>query len=385
MTNAIAVRRDLEVFVVPETVKGTLVAPSAGDFIIPAGMPAINQTPAFTPSEEIANTRDVLDMFQDRNPPADWSIQIYCRPSGAAGTAPMEDALLEALFGTKTVVGSTSVTYSQAILKPSVSIWIRFNHTMRFVAGATVSKMAMNPATKGGFMIDLSGQGMQSGVVGTQDLAAGITISDTTFEVDDASLYSVGGLVEFYNVSAGTVDDNTTGYVISAVNTTTNIITTSTIGSGFSIDDICRPFLPTGTTVGDPLENRQVVASVNSLTTNVKKFDVSYDDPCIYQEDEITASGYPEDYVEDVRKISVGLTILFRQNDAKYFVDNNAGTEVPLSLVVGTVAGSILTVSIPKAKISVPVVTDSAPTVSLDMTAEALGTSGEDSLTMAFT
>lgn len=385
MTNAIAVRRDLEVFVVAETTKGTLVAPSATDFIIPVGMPVMNLTPTFTPSDEIANTRDKLDTFLDRNPPGDWSMPVYCRPSGAAGTAPMEDALLEALFGTKTVVGSTSVTYSQAMEKPSVSIWVRYDHTVRFMAGATVSKMDISPSTKGGFQLNLSGQGMTVGVVGTQELAAGITASDTTFEVDDASAYSVGGLVEFYDVSADTVDDNTTGYVISGVNTTTNVITTTAIGSAFDIDDVVRPFLPSGTTVGDPLENRQVVANVDSSATNVKKFDITYDDPCVYLEDEITSSGDVEDYVEDLRAISVGLTLLFRQNDAKYFIDNNAGAEVPLSLVIGTVAGSILTIAMSKAKLSVPSIADSAPTVSLDMTADVLGTSGEDSMTMAFT
>lgn len=385
MTNAIAVRRDLEVFVVPETTKGTLVAPGAGDFIIPVGMPVINLSPSFSPSDEIANTRDKLDSFQDRNPPGDWSIPVYCRPSGTAGTAPMEDSLLEALFGTKTTVGGTSVTYSQAMLKPSVSIWMRFNHTVRFMSGCTVSKMTLGPQTKGGFKFDLSGQGMATGVVGTQELAAAITATDTTFEVDDASLYSVGGLVEFYNVSAETVDDNTTGYVITAVNTTTNIVTTSAIGSPFSIDDICRPFLPAGTTVGDPLENRQAIANVDSAAKNIVKFDINYDDPCVYQEDEITSSGNVEAYVEDVRTISVGLTLKFRQNDAKYFVDNNAGAEVPLSLVVGTAAGSILTIAMPVAKLNVPTITDAAPTINLDMTAEVLGSSGEDSFTMAFT
>jgi len=388
MSNKVAVRRDHEVFVVPETTKGTLVAPAAGNYIIPVGLAAMNQSPSFTDSEEIQNTRDIMDRFQDRMPAGEWSFPIYCRPSGAAGTAPMEKELLEALFGTETIVGATSVTYTQAIEKPSVSIWVKNDHTVFFASGATVSSARFSVATKGALKIDLSGKFMQMGIVGTQDLAAAAIATATTGTVDDASCYSVGGKIEFYDVSAGTVDDNSgAGYTISGVNTTTNVLTfTPGLADGFDIDDTVRPWLPTGTVVGSPVENRKTTASINSVSTNVKKFDISVEDPAAYLEDEITTSDYVEDYVEDTRKISGSIGLVFRANDAKYFIDNVAGANIPLSLVVGTTAGSIVTISMPNCSLDVPKTQDSSPTVALDIPFVALGnTTGEDSMSIAFT
>lgn len=387
MTNEIHVRRSHKVFVVPETTKGTLVVPAAGNYIIPVGLAMLNQTPSFTNSEEIQDTLDVTDRFQDRMPAGTWNISCYLRPSGTAGTAPQGDSLLEALLGTKTVVGGTSVTYSQAIEKPSVSIWIMYDNTVRFMSGCTVDGLNLQASNKGAAQADFSGQGMKSGTVGTQDLAVAITASDTTFEVDDASCYSVGGLVEFYDVSADTVDDNSSaGYAITGVNTSTNIVTVgSEIGSGFAINDTVRPFLPTGTEVGSPVENRKTSVSVNTVSTNIKSLSLSAGCPASMLEDEITTSGYVEDYVPDMRNISGSLSLLMRNNDAKYFVDNYDGSEVPIVLTLGEDAGSIVTVTMSRCSLDVPSVSDSNPTVSLDMNYLALGTSGEDSLTVAFT
>lgn len=387
MTNEIAVRRNLKVFFVAETTIGTLVPPTTNDALYAAGFPSINQTPSFTNSLEIQNTRDVMDRFQDRISPGNYTLPVYIRPSGTAGTAPMEDALLLALFGTKTIVGATSVTYSQAIKKPSGSLWIQYDHTVLFGRGVTVSQATSSAANNGAKMVEFSGQFMQLGVVGTQDLAAAITATDTTFEVDDASCYNVGGLVEFYDVSADTVDDNTSaGYTITAVNLTTNVITTSAIGSSFDIDDICRPWLPAATEVGSPIENRKTIVSINSVNKNVTKFDITLNDPCVYQENEITISDYVEAYVEDERNISGSIGVKWRRNDTAFFTDNVVGAEIPLSLVVGTVAGSIFTENYPKCSIDVPTTSDDSPTVILDMGFVALGnTTGEDSATWVFT
>lgn len=385
--NSIAVRRNIDVFVIPETTKGALVVPAAGNYIIPVGMPELNQTPSYTESDEIQNSRDTLDRFQDRMSAGTWSMSVYCRPSGTAGTAPMEKTLLLSHYGAETVSASTSVTYSQAIEKPSFSIWVRIDHTMRFCAGATVSDLKISPSTKGALQFDFSGGFMTSGVVGTQDLSAAIVALDTTFTPDDASCYSVGGLVEFYDVSADTVDDNSgAGYAITGVNTTTNVVTTSAIASAFDVDDMVRPFLPTGTKVGTPIENRKATTQINSISTNVRKFDISVNDPCAYQDDEMTTSGAVEDYVPDRRKIDGTISLVMRKNDAKYFVDNlDDGALVPLTLVVGDAAGSIVTITMPQSALDVPSTVDSAPTVGLDMPFTSLGNAGEDSMTITFT
>lgn len=386
--NDVAVRRAHKCFVVPETTKGTLAVPSAGDYIIPVGIATLKQNPSFTNSEEIQNTRDVMDRFQDRMPAGAWSIPVYCRPSGSAGTAPMEDELLEALFGTETIVGGTSVTYTQAIEKPSVSIWLQVDHTVFFASGATVSALKLALAGKGALKLDFSGKFMEMGHVGTQDIASAISLTDTTWTVDDASCYSVGGLVEMYDVSGDTVYDNSgSGYAITAVDTAANTITVGTgAENAMDIDDIIRPFLPTGTEVGDPIENRKGVAKIDAVSTNVRKFDINIDDPCVYLEDEITTGDYPTDYVEDDRKINGSLGLAFRKNDSKFFKDNVTGASPALSIVIGNTAGSIVTINMPNCSLDVPEWSDSKPTININMPFVSLGnTTGEDSMSMAFT
>lgn len=387
MANSIAVRRNHEVFVVPETTSGTLATPSASNYVIPVGLAMLNQTPSFTDSGEIQNTRDVIDRFQDRMPPGEWSLSVYSRPSGSAGTAPQESDLMEGLFGTETVVGSTSVTYSQAMTKPSFSIWIKYDHMVRFAIGATVSDCSIAASNKGAAQMNFSGKCMQTGTVGTQDIASAVTGSDTAIEVDDASCYSVGGLIEFYDVSAGTTDDNSSsGYEITAVNTSTNTLTiTPGAGGAFALDDLVRPFLPTGTEVGAPVENRKTTVSIGGSSMDVTSFEVSISDPAEYIEDEITDSDYVESYVENTRSISGSVGLLLRRNEAKWFEDNYSGQNLAVQLVQGDTAGSIVTHAMSKCSIEVPAVEDGGVTVRLKMNFKALGTSGEDSMTSAYT
>lgn len=383
--NAITLRRNLTVFVMPETTAGTLVVPSASGLLIPVGLPIINQTPSYTDSDEIKNTRDTLGRFQDRMGVGTWNLSVYSRPSGTAGSAPQEANLLTTLLGLETVTASTSVAYTQMMEKPSVSIWVLYDNTLRFCAGATASDLKISAETKGALKLDFSGEFMTSGVVGTQGLAAAVVALDTTATCDDASCFSVGGLVEFYNVSADSVDDNSSaGYTVTAVDVNTNVITVSpAIASAFSIGDVIRPFLPAGTEVGTPIENRKSIININSVATNVTKFDISINDPAVYNDSEIAPI---ESYISDRRKIDGSISLLMRQNDAKYFIDNlNDGMQVPLSLVLGTEAGSIVTVSMPTCAVDVPTITDSAPTIGLDMPFTALGSAGEDSLSITFT
>ncbi|MDD5053675.1 MAG: phage tail tube protein [Sulfuricurvum sp.] len=101
----IGISRKQRVFAKLETVVGTLVFPSGTtDFIRPAGNAEISQNPAFADSEELQNTLDVLDRFQNALPTGKWKIPMYLRPSGTVGSAPQGDALFEALQGDKEAV-----------------------------------------------------------------------------------------------------------------------------------------------------------------------------------------------------------------------------------------------------------------------------------------
>jgi len=96
---SIGISRKQVVFAVKETTCGTLKFPAAIDFIRPAGLAIINQIPEFVPSEELRNTLDILDEFQNQVPPGDWSVNMYVRPATTLGGTPQGDALYQSWQG----------------------------------------------------------------------------------------------------------------------------------------------------------------------------------------------------------------------------------------------------------------------------------------------
>lgn len=112
-TNIIGAARQQTVFAVKETMRGAMAFPAAAaPLIIPAGYVDLSQNPSFTNSEEIKNSRDVLAQFQDAMLAGTFSIPIYARPDGTAGSVPMGDVLFESLLGSKAVSGGSAVVYS---------------------------------------------------------------------------------------------------------------------------------------------------------------------------------------------------------------------------------------------------------------------------------
>jgi hypothetical protein len=107
------------------------------------------------------------------------------------------------------------------------------------------------------------------------------------------------------------------------------------------------------------------------------------DDPQ-YLEDEITTSGYTEDYAETERSVAGSVAVYFRTDDAGYFYDGLNNAEVPLQMTVGTVAGSIVEVLMERTILSVPEIQESDPTLALNMPFQALGDDGEDSISITY-
>lgn len=386
-TNTIARARVQDVFCVKETTRGTLVFPAAANYVVAAGECVTNQQASFTDSDERKNTRDVTDRFQDRFGAGNWSIPMYLRPSGTAGTAPDGDVLFECLTGVKTIVGGTSVTYSQSTEKSSFSLWHRKDHTIFWARGCTVNNTEPSLATTGGARCDFSGEFMEMGWCGTDSLNGALLITDTAVVVVDAKKYTVGSKVEFEDAADDTIYNNTSaGYEITAIDVATETLTiTPGLEHGLDTASIIRGFLPVGTEVGVPLESRKGKAVIAGVDTPVQSMNVTISDPAMMLTDEITTTDYPEDYAEGTRDLSGSFAAYFRENDLKYFYDGQNSNELAVSLVVGDTAGSIVTFAMPQTELEIPSINESDPTVALDINIKALGSAGEDSLTIAFT
>jgi len=383
----IAIARNQIIMLAKETTRGTLTFPSTGGSAIEtigAGNAEINQNPNFTDSDEGRNTRDVISRFSDARPAGTWTIPTYMRPSGTAGTAPQDDLLYESFFGKKSVVTNTSVTYTQAIEKPSFSIWLQQDHTLFFASGATVSTLKPTITNQGGVKQEWSGGFMYMGWVGSDIVTAGQSAGATQIKVSDTKRFCVGGRV--YNKTKN--DDNSgAGYEITAIDSGTSKITIDTgISVAWELNDEVTPFLPARVTVGDPLQNSLTTVDVGSDTgKKLQSLDFTLNDPVSYIEDEISQQGYPTAYLEDVRDYSGELNMYFRKNDLRYFYDAYHGTSTNVTVHFGTTAGSKATLTFPYASIEVPQISINAPAVNIAIKVKALGSSGEDSANLVFT
>jgi len=106
VTNRLALAREQQVFVVEESVKGTMEEPVAADLVRVINAPAFNQNPEYFEDEQFRDTRSKQDRIRGRFLAGEWSLETYIKPSGVAGTPPETDTLLECALGDKhTIVG----------------------------------------------------------------------------------------------------------------------------------------------------------------------------------------------------------------------------------------------------------------------------------------
>ena len=482
MADTIGIARQQTIFCLKETTRGTLVHPAAAGttpYMIAAGYGEINQPPSFTNSEEIKNSRDVIDRFVDKRPAGTWSFPIYVRPSGTPGSAPMGDVLFECLQGTKAAsavssgtdvftgaglndltpggayapstpvntsyvvaidaegtpdtfkwsndggatweaetvaitgaaqtldqgvtiafaatTGHTSgnswaftatygkVLYTQALTKPSFSLWMKKGHTLFFASGCTVTDMKLDGATKGSPVLTFSGGLMNMGWCGEDTLKAISAQNDTTIEVDHVKRFSVGAKI--YNSTKSDTGTAAAGYTITAINYSTGILTVSpgvVPAGGWEVADIIKPYLPAGATVGSPVLARDVSVDIGSTTGKaLQSYSISVNDPVMYPE-EISADDHPTDYMEDTRNITFDFKMYLRQMDIESFYDGFSDTEVAVDVNIGDTVGSMCEISMPQVSINVPTVETSAPALSLNVGGLALGSTGEDSLVIEF-
>lgn len=67
------------IFVVIEEESGVLQKPTAADYVVPAGNASISQTPGTTPSEELSESLNTIDLFQNAVDPGEASFPMYVR------------------------------------------------------------------------------------------------------------------------------------------------------------------------------------------------------------------------------------------------------------------------------------------------------------------
>ncbi len=387
LSNILQQGRTTKVFVKEETTKGSIIFPATGDFLVVSGAPEFNQTPSYTPSTEVRDSRSLRSRFTDKFPAGSWSIPMFVRPSGTLGAKPDGAVLFKGAFGVETVNAGVSVVYSLAKALPSLSIWVGMEDVVFAMIGATVNNMRITMGNKGAIPIVFSGGFMELRTCGKAEIqshAAGVV---TLKAAGDYKKYSVGMKVKFYDVSGSAWFTNTAaGYSITAVSSAGNTITVSPTISEFTpaTDDIVAPFLPAGTEVGAPVEARLGSIEFGGSAVTITGAELELVNNVRYLEDEITSVLYPSDYILDNRAVTCKTSLFLRTEDLKYFYDGKYNTSYDLALKGGTIAGSKMAIDLNQCSGSIPTLSgDNERTLSIDFQALASATL-EDEISITF-
>jgi hypothetical protein len=286
----------------------------------------------------------------------------------------------------KTTNAGVSVVYDQDLSKPSFSLWVKKSHSMFFASGCSVSEPTkMSLSNKGAVQIDFAGKFFQMGWCGTDSLSGAEAHEQTVVSVHDAKKYCTGGLIQ-NTTTSNDGDNGGAGFSITDVDYANNTITISphVPAGGWAENDVIEPFLPLGAVIGFPIESRLTAITVDGVASTIKTMDLTVHDAAKFMDDEITTTGYPSSYVEDARSITGTLGLRFRKDELTKFYDCYQGSNVAWEIIMGNAAGRYCKINLPKVNMEFPKIDDAAPVVDLTIPIKALGTSGEDSMSITF-
>jgi len=393
MIKEIPAVKETAAFVVREVVAGSLVAPTASNWVAIAGSPTAEQMPETMESPEIFSSLSIIERCKTQNKAGTWTLPIVLHCAGAAGTEPNESLLMEAALGTKTVSAGVDVAYTPAKVKPSFSQWYSLGHTVYFMSGCSVDQVSfdsVSPATNCYVNATFSGKFMKRGWVTSGTLSAAITGSTVNVGVANIGGYTVGGLVYFEDDTGGNVDNNSgSGYQITSVNYTAGTFTVNTAPSyAGGAGDHVKAFIPSVTPTTVPLPAKYLGVSLAGAYTNVVSFGLTVGAEQFYLDDESTDSGYPEQFLGvNSRMVDITMTAYFRPEWVKYLKTINDNDTVALSFLSDTAraaAGERLSIPIYRFRVNQMTTQESNGVYQVTMTGTGDGTSGEDELEIAY-
>ncbi|MCF8043288.1 MAG: avidin/streptavidin family protein, partial [Desulfarculaceae bacterium] len=237
----LALARESVGFLAKETTFGTLAEFVAANAFGVIGMPEITQNEAFSDSEEKMDSRSQPARFRDKTPAGSWSAELYSRPSGAAGNAPVEDVLLECALGDKAINAGASVVYAPAIVLPSFSFGHKLGHVVIFASGCVVEELGLTITNKGASKWTGRGSCAKVARAGKTTTTSGSTTTVIKLATGGSKLIDVGSRIEI-----GDDDNSGTGFAVTAVDEAADTITVSpVVGSAPESGETVRGFLPT--------------------------------------------------------------------------------------------------------------------------------------------
>ena len=364
-----------------ETTFGTAVKPTATDALLVTQMNVtpIRDRPIVSDRE---NTRSVQERIDGRSS-ASFSMSGTVRPSGVAGTAPDIGGLLKHAFGTETVAAWMSVTYT--LLKDpsalSLSIYRKLADVLDGVYGAVITGLTLNWSGDDFATWSIEGIGKEFLSAG-KDAADGAGSSSSSLTVDDGDFYDKYGIIKI-----GSEDNSGAGIQITAVSG--NVLTLESTFS-WSDNDVTEAFVPTGTFTGSPVYGTTGSLSWDGGSSTVQHIggSVSLQTGIGLHEREYGTSTPNSVTLPSDRQVTCNMSMLLEDTEWDKQGEFRKRTAQDIHAVIGTTAGSILTIDMPRAEIDPAGVDASTGMVEVSVSGQALTSTTsatEDELQLIFT
>jgi len=399
-TCSIATGKNEVLFIKQEVVPGTAEVLVAADTVNVISA-EFNQKRAFTPDNQKRPTVGKIGKPTFHYEVGNFTFTCYIKASGTAGTAPTENEVLKGLFGTETVDGGVSVTYSLRDIDTcpdTFTITRKYGFRTTQYVGCFFD--SMTTPVKAGTSDDaivqmtITGYFMTAHEAGYDNLSAEVDGSGTgtptvTIPVDDASKYINTPLI-----TIGTDDNAGAGHLIASINYTTNVITLAATMSTKQVDGATvKGWTPVATEAGNLMHGRFQYLTTNTgggVTNEITAMEanISINNNLIVNNDIKNNSEYPSvsSVTKGEREVLVDFSVLMNQDASRYHYYAQVPTNVAVVAPAGSVAGSKVAFHFPQVRIEPPEDTGDLQITS-KINGEALETTGtlNDSVTLVFT
>ncbi|MDD2966604.1 MAG: hypothetical protein PHN64_03795 [Desulfovibrionaceae bacterium] len=272
------------------------------------------------------------------------------------------------------VVTLFSRVWMQDVCRPSVSVWLKSDHTVFFAEGATVTAATVPLSDSGGQHVDFSLQAKRMGWCGTSTVSA-VTDSVVTLEGRGAYAYSKGAILQ--NKTKNDSNSNA-GYTVTAVDTAAGRITLSPAPTGWGEDDVLVPWLPVGTGLGEAQAASAVRVLMEDATgipvaDELQSGSLNIGTPTSFATP--IGTEYPIESADTKRDITIDCGLYFRKADVEKIGLGYKGNESAVVLTVGDTAGKKLAYALPRVKFSTPEPSSDGEFMTLTQKGKALGVS----------
>lgn len=266
--------------------------------------------------------------------------------------------------------------YSQAVCRPTLSIWILNDDKLcLFMSGCSITQDQVRLQRESGQMFTFDFQGRRLGWAGVSEVAEAPTSATIKLTKGGADAYTVGGYIRNKTKKD---DKNGLGYRVLDVNDVLDTITLSAIPTGWQAGDMLHPWLPAGQVIGTAIESRFANVEIDGVAGKMADGGLTISTPVtnlLEIGDEYVGEG-----VSTRRSITLERSINFRMKDGREFGRGYRGYELPVTVFTGKYPCMTLAHFMPRVKFNTPELNESDTIVTMTQNGTALGVTGEDAL-----